>query len=208
MNGNNDNGKITEKDFEKELRLNQLYLSIISKYKDYIEEKEQKSINDLPSLITPQNDFVLSKADSIKSNFLPYDYEKNFYDASTIAFDFIQKNIDNVIMPVRYWLTPEETLLFKMGDIFDKNTLLVSLLIALGNYSSKVVLIVDNSKEETFSYCSYQNQILFFDFKKKKYKYKNINKALDSLNMKLDENAMIYEFNNLGVSTINYPVNK
>jgi hypothetical protein len=204
-NKNNKNStKITEADFEKELRLNQLYLSIISKYKDYIEEKEQRSINDLQLLITPQNDFVLSKADSIKRSFPQYVYDRDFYNAAIKAFEFVQKNIDKIVMPVRYWLTPEETLLFKLGDIFDKNTLLVSLLIALGNYSSKVVLIISNSEEKTFSYCEYNNQILFFNIEKKLYKYKNIKNALDALNLNIDENSMIYEFNNHSTNVIDY----
>ncbi|MGC8648669.1 MAG: hypothetical protein ACP5UN_00385 [Candidatus Micrarchaeia archaeon] len=203
-NNNENNMKITEADFEKELRLNQLYLSIISKYKNYIEEKEQRSINDLPSLITPQNNFVLNKANSIKENFQQYNYEKDFYNACLKAFEFVQKEIDKVIMPIRYWLTPEETLLFKLGDIFDKNTLLISLLIALGNYSSKVVLVISNSEEKTFSYCEYNNQILFFDIEKRIYKYKNIKKGLDSLNLSIDENSMIYEFNNHSINIINY----
>ena len=133
---------------DRESRLSQVYLAIISRYKDYIEEKEGLSVAELPTLVTPNNEKVAQKSDEIKAGFLNYVYENNFIDASSRAYEFVRNEIDNITLPLQFWLTPAETLEFKMGDSMDKNILLCSILIRLGNPSAKVfVKMIENSRK-------------------------------------------------------------
>ncbi|MGC8572265.1 MAG: hypothetical protein ACP5RI_03700 [Candidatus Micrarchaeia archaeon] len=202
MQNHESKNNLTEQDFENEVRLNQLYLSIISKYKDYIEQKEQKSLNDLISLIMPTNEIVAAKANSIKQHFQNYDYNRHFYNASILAFEYVKKNIKNIIMPIRYWLTPDETILFGLGDIIDKNILLASLLIALGNHSTKVLLIESSNNEKLYTYCEFKNKIIIFDVNNEITINHNLNEFIKNLNIKDDAN--IYSFNDLGSNNIEF----
>ncbi|MCL4385680.1 MAG: hypothetical protein M1538_02265 [Candidatus Marsarchaeota archaeon] len=199
-NGDNKKLDLVEEDFENEVKLNQLYLSIISKYKDYIEQKEQKSLSELPSLIIPTNEIIMAKVNSIKLHFQNYNYNKDFYKASILAFDFVKDNIKSITMPIKYWLTPDETILFGFGDIIDKNVLLTSLLIALGNHSTKVLIIEEFNIEKIYTYCEYKNNIILFNVENDIKIYKNLKSVLKNLNLNDDVN--IYAFNNLGSNTI------
>lgn len=178
---------------EKEKRLNQLYLAIISRYKDYIEEKENLSVAELPTLVIPNNIRVKEKADEIKSGFLNYNYEANFGEAATRTIEFINNEIPDVILPLQFWLTPEETLTFMLGDVMDRNILLCSILIALGNPSAKVlVMMFENSR----------SVIVHYEFKDKLYMLdetgtKEFNSKEEMLkSFEVNDEAIVYEFNN------------
>ena len=54
---------------DKETRLSQLYLSIISRYKGYIEEKEELAVAELPTLVLPKGELVTRKANEIRGTF-------------------------------------------------------------------------------------------------------------------------------------------
>lgn len=45
----------------REGRLNNLYLAVISRYKEYIEEKEGLSVAELPTLVTPNSEKVAKR---------------------------------------------------------------------------------------------------------------------------------------------------
>src|SRR5271169_6510879 len=115
-----------DKQQEKEDKLSQVYLAIISRYKDYIEEKEGLSVAELPRLVTPNDPKVKEKVAELKASFLNYDYNGNFREASVRAHDFVKNDITEAILPLQFWLTPEETLTFRLGDAMDKNMLLCS----------------------------------------------------------------------------------
>ena len=136
----------------REGRLNNLYLAVISRYKEYIEEKEGLSVAELPTLVTPNSERVIEKANWIRSKFLNYTYDKDFYDASIMAFDFINDEIEDVTLPLQFWISPDEVMTFMMGDIMDKSILLCSILIRLGNPSSRVFVKIDDSARKVFVY--------------------------------------------------------
>ena len=179
---------------EKENRLNQLYLAIISRDKEYIEEKEGLSVAELPTLVMPSNTKVKEKVDEIKSGFLNYSYDKDFKEASNRAYEFVKKNIGDVTLPLQFWLTPDETITFMLGDIMDKNILLCSILIGLGNPSTKVfVKMEEDGSRKVFVHYEFKERLCVLDEKGSK-EFSHKEEMLKSLH--LGEETVAYEFNN------------
>ena len=179
---------------ERQNRLEKVYLAIISRYKDYIEEKESLSVAELPVLVTPINQKVNEKADEIKSEFLNYDYDSNFLEASQKAYEFVKNVIDNVVLPLQFWLTPEETLVFMLGDSMDKNILLCSMLVSLGNPSSKVLVKLVDSTRKTMVYYEFKGILYMLDLETGISNFSSKDELLKSLGM--NDEAVAYEFNN------------
>ena len=184
--GNPENDRIT--------KLNQLYFLIISKYKDYIEEKEEISVAELPRFVMPQSGFVAKKAAELKEKFTNYTYDKDFADAALTAFHFVRDETEDIVLPLQFWLSPEETLKFMGGDITDRNILLCSLLIALGNPSSKVIIVTDDSKRAVKAYYEFNNSIRMFDIENgTSAEFAAKDDMIKSLN--LNDESIAYEFN-------------
>ncbi len=176
-----------------QLKLNNIYLAIISRYKDYIEEKESISVAELPTLVTPNNNAVKGKVDEIKRSFEKYDYDKDFYEASLKAFEFVKEKIDSVVLPLQFWLTPEETLVFLVGDAFDKNILLCSLIIGLGNPSSKVMVVMKSDSKRIFVTYGYNAKFYLLDLNDGVREFSNRDEIMNIL--KEGEEITAYEFN-------------
>ena len=179
---------------DREKRLNQLYLAIISRYREYIEEKEGLSVAELPTLVMPNNQKVKEKAAGIKAEFLNYGYDGNFMEASIKAYEFVKNSIAETALPLQFWLTPDETLTFMLGDVMDKNILLCSILIELGNHSTKVFVRMVDSTRKVFVYYEFKNRIYVFDNEEGIKEFNNREELLASLGV--GEETTAYEFNN------------
>ncbi|MDE1869008.1 MAG: hypothetical protein KGH60_03525 [Candidatus Micrarchaeota archaeon] len=175
-------------------RLAQVYLAIISRYSDYIEEKEGISVAELPTLVTPRSDKVAARADAIKETFPAYSYEKDFEAAALAAFDFVKNEIDDAMLPVQFWLSPEDTLTFMMGDSLDKNILLCSLLIALGNPSAKVFVRIRDGSMMSLVYYEHGKEVKMLDLKSGAAEHASKESMIKSFN--IDDDTTAYEFNN------------
>ncbi len=184
--------KGTDKAYDREVRLNGLYLSIISRYRDHIEQSEHLSVAELPKLITPRSELVAKKAEEIKNGFGVYSYNSSFLEASVKAFAFVRDEIEDAVMPLEIWLLPDETMTFRLGDIVDRNTLLCSLLIAMGNPSSKVFVYSRGAARRVFTYHIFKEKIYTMEFGKEPQEYSSREKMLKS--MKIDDDATVYEF--------------
>ena len=177
-----------ENDFKD--RLNQLYLAVILRYRDYIEEKENLSVAELPRLVTPESPLVSRTADEIKGE--SYIYEANFYDASIRAQEFVRETVDEILLPVQFWILPDETIKFRLGDSIDSNILLCSLLIRLGNPSTKVLINIRDDERKAYVYYEFNNSIYLLDINEEA---KAFPKKEDMLKLiGIDENSTAYEF--------------
>lgn len=174
-------------------RLNRIYLAIIMRYVSYIEEKESISVAELPTLVTPSNAEIIKKADTLKSKFAAYTYENNFFEASMAAFEFVKDKIEYVSLPLQFWLMPEETLQFMAGDIIDKNVLLCSLIISLGNPSAKVLIKIQNESRKVITYYEFNHRIYVLNVEDGVTEYDSRNSMLESINA--DDDTIAYEFN-------------
>lgn len=181
-------------------RLNKLYLTIISRYKDYIEEKEGISIAELPTLITPGNPAVMAKATEIKLSFGNYSYDSLFYEASLKAFSFVKQMVHEVQLPVEFWLMPDETLAFLMGDVFDRNVLLCSLLIALGNPSARVLVVSSGEARKVYVHYEFNKLVYLMDLSARTTKFSDMKEMVASL--RPPEGAVTYDFNDKTYSDI------
>ena len=105
-------------DAEMLRKYNNIYLTIITRYKDYIEEHEGLYIAELPKLIIPSDKNVASIAEQIKSDFESYNPATDFPDAAYKALEHI-KSIKQVTMPIQFWQMPSETISNGAGDEFE-----------------------------------------------------------------------------------------
>lgn len=181
-------------------RMSELYLAIISRYRGYIEEKEEISVAELPILVTPKAEDITAKAEEIKAGFSAYFYDRDFPDAAQRAFDFVSKSIEEVALPVQFWLTPEETMRFRAGDMMDKSILLCSLLIALGNASAKVFMLIRESERVTQVYFEFRGAVTMLDFSGPARKYASKEDLFRSFGIMESDTA--YEFNNRSYTDI------
>jgi hypothetical protein len=179
-------------DFERLRKLNAIYSRIINRYRDYIGEEESLSVAELPRLVTPKNRSVVEKAEEIKSGFEQYSYERDFYAASVTAYEFVRKEIETINLPVEFWLEPAETMEFGAGEKLDRYTLLCSLIIALGNPSSKILIIEKNDRLNPVLYYELDG-IYLMDFDSEIRKFGNKDEMLAY--MSIGEDSVAYEFN-------------
>lgn len=179
---------------ERLSRLNRLYLAIISRYKDYIQEKEGLSVAELPTLVTPKDEAVAKKVSEIKNAFGTYEYDRDFHQAGARAFSFVRDEIDNVILPLEFWLSPKDTLAYMMGDVTDKNILLCSMLVGLGNPSAKVLMRIKDESFSAFVYYEFGGRICMFDLDNGTKEFAG--KEAMTASLGIDEDTTAYEFNN------------
>lgn len=173
----------------------QLYLEVILRYKDYIEQNENLNVAELPKLITPSDESVVALAKAFKSAFDPYSYSSNFLAASKMAYDYVSNQIVHISLPIEFWLYPSNTIKCGAGDLFDKATLLCSLLIALGNPSAKVITSVKPNARRFLVYCAFDDKIVAFDLDRGTINFENKEKLIESLLLKDEDETTAYEFN-------------
>ena len=178
---------------DKETRLSQLYLSIISRYKGYIEEKEELAVAELPTLVLPKGELVTRKANEIRESFTNYSYNNDFPNAAMAAFKFVRDEIEEILLPLQFWLTPDETVEFKLGDRMDRNILLCSMLIALGNPSSRVFVIKREGGVSTYTYFEFNATTVLLNLENGTEVFESKDEMLKRLRIGEDDTA--YEFN-------------
>ncbi len=183
---------VDEKMLEK---YSSLYLEIIMRYRDYIEQEETLYMADLPTLITPDDENVLSKAKSIKSMFASYNYDEDFLGAAKEAQWYVRDKIATISLPVQFWLRPGQTLSLESGDVFDKAVLLCTMLIALGNVTAKVITVIRDSEKMFAVYCEFSGRIVLFDVEGTTSEFGSKEEMLGKLEIGKDESLTAYEFN-------------
>ncbi len=174
---------------------NSIYLEIILRYKDYIEEKEGLYIADLPKLVTPKDESVGLAAREIQNNFPVYSYDDNFPDAARLAYQYVKKKIVDISLPIQFWLRPSQALKYEAGDIFDKAVLLCSILIALGNVSSRVVVVVRDTERHFIVYSEFKGKIIAMNIERGMGDYKDFDALMKDINIGNSDDTTAYEFN-------------
>lgn len=137
-----------EPDLETKLKL---YTLIVSRYKDLISEKENRSISETRQRISPYSDFIKN----LKSSFTGpnYKYPDNFPSSLQKILDYVS-SIKNFEFKLTFWLTFEEMDKLKAGDLLDKALLCASLLRSLDSENVKVVITTSNTPYVCFDWKS------------------------------------------------------
>ncbi|MDE1833192.1 MAG: hypothetical protein KGH58_02115, partial [Candidatus Micrarchaeota archaeon] len=117
----------------------------------------------------------------------------HFPEAAARAFDFVRTQIDEIKLPLEFWLSPEETIKFGMGDVIDKNILLCSVLVALGNPSSKVLVVIDGAMR-SYNYFEFKGRSVLVNLETGIKGFPTRNEMLASL--AISDDSTVYEFNN------------
>ena len=177
-------------------KYNNIYLEIIMRYKDHIEESESLNASDLPRLVTPDNSSVSVLCDSLREVFGDYVYERDFQQAASSAFDYVRNRITEISLPIQFWQLPEETIKREAGDSFDKAVLLCSILINLGDLDSKVVIAIVGEGRHFVVYARREGGITVFDVNDSIKEYGDVGEMLAGIGIAKDSESDAYEFNN------------
>jgi hypothetical protein len=173
-----------------------LYKKIIDRYKETIETSENKSITELRALVVPENPTVKRIAEQIMSSFRPYIYERDFLVAAEKAYEYCCDEIRNELLPVEFWLTPEDIVELKAADEIDKAIFLCSLLIALENQTAKVVVETQERMRHAFVTFEFQGEFHLMD-PTHRVDIKGARDEVIRRQIKQPEKKIIYEFNNM-----------
>lgn len=176
-------------------KYNSLYLGIIMKYKEYIEEQEGLYVAELPKLVTPFDESVKGLATIISSKFPDYNYDENFNDAAQLSYDYVKNSVANVSLPIQFWLRPSQTINYGAGDLFDKGVLLCSLLEALGNPSTKIIIVIGESHRSFVVYFEFKEKVTAINVESGIAAFQDREELLRSLGVKEDGDISAYEFN-------------
>ncbi len=174
---------------------NSIYLEIIMRYKEQIEDNEELYPADLPKLVTPSNDNVALLAKEIEGKFPVYNYDENFPEAAALAYAYVRDRIIPISLPVQFWLKPEQTIMYGAGDIFDKAVLLCSLLIAMGNVASRVVVAAKDTDRTFIVYSEFKDRLISMDLDNGIKDYGSLDDLLKELKVDKDDDTTAYEFN-------------
>ncbi|MBI4399904.1 hypothetical protein HY570_04095 [Candidatus Micrarchaeota archaeon] len=129
-----------------------LYRAIIERYREEIEMHENKTLAELKTLIDSESQGVKQIKELILADFHPYIYEKDFLSAAEHAYQFVKDEISPETLPLDFWLTLDDIFNLKAGDDVDKARFLCSLLIALNNSNSKVIVETNGKAFVSFDF--------------------------------------------------------
>ncbi|MEM3369430.1 MAG: hypothetical protein QXE90_01060 [Candidatus Micrarchaeia archaeon] len=124
---------------------------IIDRYRSTIEQSETKTIADIKAMVNTKDEEVKKISEEIKSRFKPYIYERDFIAAAKEAHEYIRR-IRTVRTPIDFWLMPKDIIKLRGGDPMDKAIFLCSILIALDNYDSYVVVGINDGTKVAVSF--------------------------------------------------------
>lgn len=174
---------------------NDIYLDLLLRYKDIIEEKEALYLADLPKLVTPADENVMLLAKEIQKSFPVFNYDSDFAEAVKVSYSYIREKILPISLPIQFWLKPAQTIRYSAGDIFDRAVLLCSLLIAIGNVSTRIIVATKDNSRSFVVYSEFAGKIIAVDMERGITEFDSLEKLIDSLHVGDDEETSVYEFN-------------
>ncbi len=117
------------------------YKMVIDKYGELINQKEQRTVGEIKTLINADDLSIQSLVAKFKPD--TFTVEKDYLYTAQQVFDFIAKEIKYVPndLNVNFWLSPTEILTHKVSDDEDLAVLLCACLFALGDEHATVYLM-------------------------------------------------------------------
>lgn len=176
-------------------KYNNIYLEIITRYKDYIEENEGLSVVALPKLVTPDDESVGLVVRTIKEKLPLYSYDEHFGRAARLAYDYIKGSITEISLPFQFWLKPGETIRYEAGDRFDMAVLLCSLLLALGSSNAKAMVVSKESGSSFYVYFEWKGRFTVMSLENGISDYGSMQELASGLGIAEREEINAYEFN-------------
>jgi len=126
-----------------------LYMLMVSRYKDLINENETRSVSEIRQRISPYSDTIKSLNMRLTEDLQPFSYEQHFITAAQRAINYIRE-IKTCQFTITFWLGFDEMDKLKLGGIMDKALLFAALLRSFG--SDQVLVKVAKSGKTYVSF--------------------------------------------------------
>ncbi|MGC8479113.1 MAG: hypothetical protein ACP5M9_00375 [Candidatus Micrarchaeia archaeon] len=181
-------------------------MTVILRYKEYIEQNESIYLPDLPKLIDPTSSEIAAFISQLSSSSEYSNDGNDILKISKEVFKNLEKNITIVLLPIQFWQKPEETLKNKIGDELDYYALLCSIFIALGTVSSKVLIVNYADRNVMSVYLEYNNELILFQHNTEPKHFKSKALLLKYICGSIDEEVISYEFNDKIYRDITLPL--
>jgi len=133
----------------EESKKNKLYLLMLNRYKDYINEKEAKTVTEMRGTVKPQSDFITGLKKKMISE--DYKYEKDFLNAVNKAIEYL-RGIDTFEFAINFWMDFEEIDAVKAADSVNKAVLFASLIKRFGCDETKVLVTKSGNYYVSYKY--------------------------------------------------------
>jgi hypothetical protein len=118
-----------------------LYRLLLDKYAELINTHEQRTVEQIKSVVNPDDLTVQSLALQFKPQ--KYEYERDYLFTLHQIYEFITREIQYVPndLNINFWLSPKEILTHKVSDDEDLAVLLCSTMHALGDTRAQVYIM-------------------------------------------------------------------
>ncbi len=117
------------------------YKMLLNKYADVINQKEQRTVGEIKSLINPDDLSVQSLIAKFKPD--TFTFEKDYLFTAQQLFEFVTQEIHYTPneLNINFWLTPTDILANKVSDDEDLAVLVCTSLFALGDEKAMVYVM-------------------------------------------------------------------
>ncbi len=129
----------------------EIYKLVLSRYRSLISEKESLSISEIRQKVSPYNDFIRKKRDSMLADMVPYDSRNHFFIAAERAMDYVRK-IKTCEFAFTFWMDFSEIESLKVATALDKAILLAALLRSFESEDARVLVSRKGRSFVRFSY--------------------------------------------------------
>jgi len=133
----------------EESKKNKLYLLMLNRYKEHINEKETKTIAEMRGTIKPQSEFIVNLKKKMLGD--DYKYEKDFLNAVNKAIEYL-RGIETFEFAINFWMNFEEIEAVKAADSINKAVLFASLIRSFGSDDTKVLVAKSGNYYGGFKY--------------------------------------------------------
>jgi len=143
---------------------NKLAKFLLQKYADLINEREQRTIGEIKSLVDGTDLTIQNLVNDFKPEF--YDFKKDYLEVLKKVYAFVTTEIDFVEtnFGVNYWLSAKEVLDVKVVDDEDMAVFVCACAKALGDDNSEVIIAeLDNLKTHAFVITEYNDKFILLD---------------------------------------------
>lgn len=143
---------------------NKLARFLLHKYADIINEREQRTIGEIKSLVDGNDLTIQNLIDEYKPEF--YEFEKNYLKTLEKVYEFIIKEIDfvEVNFGINFWLNAKEILEIRIVDDEDLAVFTCACAKALGDDKAEVIIAeLENLKTHAFVISEFKGQFILID---------------------------------------------
>jgi len=128
-----------------------IYLLVLNRYKDIINEKEDLTISEIRQRVSPYNDTIKKIRATLTKDMIPYSPKLSFFAAAQRAISYVRK-IHTCEFAFNFWVNFEEMEKIQVGTSIDKAILLAALLRSLDSEDASVVVTKKGKSYVRFSW--------------------------------------------------------